>query len=82
MGIEVVHYKDNLFSIRVHGIYKVPDFLCPAKGRAVLMDTGPMPASKRLNERKDAACAIAHIFGIHLLDIAWTHRQGFPGIAQ
>lgn len=73
MGIEVIHYKDDFFCIRVHDIYKVSDFLCPVKGCAVLMDTGMMPASKRLDERKDAAGTVAHIFGIDLPGIPGTH---------
>ena len=70
MGIEVIHYKDDFLSIQVYDIYKVPDLLCPVKGHAVLMDTGMMSTSKRLDERKDAAGAVPHIFGIYLLDAA------------
>ena len=64
MGIEVIHYKDDFFSIRRHDIYKVSDFLCPVKGRAVLIDTGMMSASKWLGERKDAAGAGLHAISI------------------
>ena len=65
MGIEIIHYKDDPFSIRVHDIHKVLDLLCPVKSRPMLMDTGMVPASKRLDKRKDAAGAVPHIFGIH-----------------
>ena len=82
MGIEVIHYKDDSFSIRVHDIHKVLDLLCPVKSRPMLMDTGMMSASKRLDKRKNAASAVPYIFGIHLLNIAWTQRQGISGIAQ
>lgn len=82
MGIEVIHYKDDPFSIRVHDIHKVLDLLCPVKSRPMLMDTGMVPASKRLDKRKDAAGAVPHIFGIHFLNVAWTHRQGVSGIVQ
>jgi hypothetical protein len=57
MGIEAIHYKDDSFDIQVHGIHKVPNLLCPVKGRPMLMDTGMVPTSKRLNKRKDAAGA-------------------------
>ena len=82
MGIEVIHYKDDPFSIRVHDIHKIFDLLCPVKSRPMLMNTGVVPASKRLHERKDTAGAVPYILGIHLLDVARTHRQGFPGIVQ
>ena len=48
----------------------------------MLMDTGMVPASKRLDKRKDAAGAVPYIFGIHLLNIARTHRQGVFGIVR
>lgn len=70
MSIEVIHYKDDSLSIRVHDIHKVHELLYPVKNRPMLMDTGMVPASKRLGKRKDAVGAVPYIFGIRLLDAA------------
>lgn len=61
MGIEVVHYKDNLFCIRVHGINEVFYFFRPVNSRPVFPDADMMLSCKWFYKSKDTACICGYI---------------------
>lgn len=46
MGIQIVHYKNNLFCIRVHDISEVFYFFCPVNSRPVFPDADMMLSRK------------------------------------
>ena len=64
MRIEVVHHKDDFFSIRIHDVCKVPDFFRPVKRCAAFSYAYMMPPSKRFYKSKYADGAVTDIFGI------------------
>lgn len=82
MGVEIVHYKNDLFCIRVYGIGKIFDFFCPINSRPVFPYADIMLSRKWFYKSKDTACAIAGIFRIHFLVIAGTHGERFPYLPQ
>lgn len=82
MGIQIVHYKNNLFCIRVHDISEVFYFFCPVNSRPVFPDADMMLSRKWFYKSKDAACSIAGIFRIHFPVIAGTHRERIPRLSQ
>lgn len=82
MGIEIIHYKDNLFCIWVHGINEVFYFFRPVNSRPAFPDADMMLSCKWLYKSKDAARAVADIFGIHFPVITGTHWERLPCLSQ
>ena len=82
MRIEVVHHKDDFFSIRVHDICKVPDLFCPVKRCAVFSYAYMMRPSKRFYKDKHADSSVTDIFGICFLVTSRNHRQWFPCLTK
>ncbi len=82
MRIEVVHHKDDFFSIRIHDVCKVPDFFRPVKRCAVFSYACMMPPSKRFYKRKYADGAVTDIFGICFPVTSRNHRQWFPCLTK
>lgn len=82
MGIEVVHYKDDFLSIRVHDIHEIFDLLRPVDGCTVLPHAYMVRPAKRLHKSKYADCSISDVFGIRFAVTPRYHRQGLPGLAQ
>ena len=82
MGIQVVHDKDNLVTVRIADIYQVPDLLSPIDCSTALPDTDMPHTAQGLYEYKYAAGAVTYIFGIDLLGISWTHGEWLPGLSQ
>ena len=82
MGIEVVHYKNDLFGIRVHDIHKVLNFLRPVNGCTMFPYTYMMCPAKWFYKSKYADRSISGIFGIRFTVIPGNHWQGLPGFAQ
>lgn len=82
MGIEVVHYKDDFLSIRVHDIHEIFDLLRPVDGCTVLPHAYMVRPAKRLHKSKYADCSISDVFGIRFAVAPRYHRQGLPGLAQ
>ena len=73
MGVQVVHDKSYLFDIRVHYIHEILDLKRPVCCRAMLQRTYMVPPAERFHKGKDAARAVAYVFGVNLLVIPWSH---------
>ena len=62
MGIELVHYKNYFFHIRIHDINEIFYLFYPIKGSTVFSHTDMMSASRRFDKGKYTAAAIPDIF--------------------
>ena len=82
MCIEVVHYKDNLFGIRIHDVCKVFDFLRPVKGCTMLPYAYMMRPSKQFYKSKYTDSSVAYIFGISFPVTSSNHWQRFPCLTK
>ena len=82
MGVEVIHYKNYLFRIRIHDIYEISYLFCPVKGSTMFSYADMMGTAKWFDKSKYTAGAIPDIFRIYFLIIARAHRQWFPCVVQ
>lgn len=80
MGVRVIHYKDNLFSIRIQDICQIFYFLCSVYCCPVFPYAYMVHSTKRLNKGKDTAGSITSIFGIRFLSSPghMTHESRAP----
>lgn len=62
--VQIVHYQDNLFRIRIYDVGQIFYFLCPVLCRPVFPHTYVVHPSQRLNKGKDTAGSVTGIFGI------------------
>ena len=56
--------------------------MCPVSCRAVFQSACTMPPSERFHKGKDAARAVAYVFGVNLLVVPWPHGPRLTCFAQ
>jgi len=82
MCVEIIHHKDDLFGIWVHGVHQIPDFLCPVDGCTVFPHTDMMCSSKWFHKGKYTDRSITDIFRIRFPVTSWNHWQGLSCFTQ
>lgn len=82
MGIQVVHDKYDLITVKIADIHKIPDLLRPVGCCTVFPHAYMAHTSQRLYKYKNAAGAVPDIFRIHFLGIPFTHGQRLPGLPE
>ena len=80
--VQIIHHKDNLLSIRVHGVHQILDFFRSVNGCAVFPYTHMVDPSECFHKGKDADSAIADILRIGFPVTSGNHRQRIPGFSQ
>ena len=78
MCVKVIHHKENLLGIRVHGVRQIPDFLCLVNGCAVFPHAHMVRTAKRLHKGKYTGRPVADIFAICFPVTSRDHWQRLP----
>ena len=82
MGVEVIHYKNNLFGHRILLGQQPLYLLCPILSSPSFLGVGRSPAGQRLCKKENACCAVANILVVLMLNAVLFGAESFAEVGK
>ena len=82
MGIQIIHYENDLFSVRIINREELFNLICPVNTSSMFMSVCGSPPFQWFSEQKNTAGTFADIFGILPLRFSLLHRNTATAISQ